>query len=199
MDIPVLPLLARSECVTLEAMLALLLLDHILGHRFVHVFEEIFFGQADHNWSFGGDLANLARPSAHIGARWNRIDRDADYEDVSMRVLHLPVLTQVLVATRVVNLNVDLLSPDVLDSVVDVEHGGLVLFREVVLEVVANQAGFADGRIANQHDFDRFRPICWDLSAISSYPRNCFTRIRCGCPCVLIALMKVLAVITSFI
>ena len=80
-----------------------------------------------------------------------------------------------LVAARIMDLDVDLLFLDVLDASIDVEHGGLVLLREVVLQIVANQAGLSNGRIANQNDFDGFGPVYRDLSAIISYPRDVIT------------------------
>ena len=92
MDIKVLPFLARSECVTLEALLGLLLLDHSLGDWLVHVLLQILFGQADYDGRLGDDLTDLIRPSGHVVTRWHRIDSDADNEHVSMRVLHLSVL-----------------------------------------------------------------------------------------------------------
>ena len=200
MDIKVLPFLARSECVTLEALLGFLLLDHSLGDRFVHVLLQILFGQADYDGRLGDDLTDLIRPSGHVVTGWHRIDSDADNEHVSMRVLHLSVLAQVLIAARIMDLDVDLLFLDVLDASIDVEHGGLVLLREVVLQIVANQAGLTNGRIANQYDFDGFGPVCRDLSTILSYPRDVLTWLSTGFIWLgLFIVVEVLAVTTCII
>ena len=105
-----------------------------------------------------------------------------------------------LVAASIMDLNVDLLFLDVLDASVDVEHGGLVLLREVVLQIVANQASLTNGRIANQYDFDGFGPVCRDLSAILSYPTNVFTWLSTGFIWLaLFIVVEVLAVTTCII
>ena len=89
-------------------------------------------------------MANLSCPSGHIVIGGNRIGSDTYNEDVSLPVLLLYILAQVLFSTRVMNLDVDLPFFDFLDVFVDVKNGGLGLFREVVLEVASNEAGFAN-------------------------------------------------------
>ena len=49
-----------------------------------------------------------------------------------------------LVTGRIVNLDLKLDLLHILDAPVDVQDGGLVLFRERVIEVVGDEAGFTD-------------------------------------------------------
>ena len=57
------------------------------------------------------------------------------------------------ITTGIVNLNLDLPLLYILDTLVDIQHGGLVFIGETILEVVANEAGLTYGCITNKNDF----------------------------------------------
>ena len=66
-----------------------------------------------------------------------------------MRILHLPRLNQIFIATCIMDLQFNLLFLDSLGSFVDVEHGWFVLLAEIVKQIVANQTGLSHGSVAN--------------------------------------------------
>ena len=57
-------------------------------------------------------------------------------------VLGLTIHTQMVITTRIVNLELYLAAFDVLRAPVHIQHGRLILFRELIMEVVVNQACF---------------------------------------------------------
>ena len=63
------------------------------------------------------------------------------------------------ISARIVDLELNLLLLDVLGASVDIEHGRLVILLEFVLKVVFNEAGLADGGVADEHNFDLLRPF----------------------------------------
>ena len=69
-----------------------------------------------------------------------------------------------LISAGIMNLNLDLRFLDSLGAAVDVKHCRLVVFAEAILNVVANEAGFADRGVADEHDFDLLRCIRINLS-----------------------------------
>ena len=56
------------------------------------------------------------------------------------------------------DLELNLLLLHVLGASENIKHGRLVVLSENVLEVVANKAGFADGGVADEHNFDHLWP-----------------------------------------
>ena len=69
-----------------------------------------------------------------------------------------------LISAGVMDLDLDLLFLDVFGAAEDIEDCRLVVFGEAILQVVANQAGFTDRSVANEHDFNLLRPIGIDFS-----------------------------------
>ena len=69
-----------------------------------------------------------------------------------------------LISAGVMDLNLDLGFLDVFDAAVDVKHRRLVVIREAILQVVANEAGFADRGVADEHDFYLLRCVRVELS-----------------------------------
>ena len=63
------------------------------------------------------------------------------------------------ISARIVDLELNLLLLDVLGASVDIKHGRLVILLEFVLKVVFNEAGLADGGVADEHNFDLLRPF----------------------------------------
>ena len=81
-------------------------------------------------------------------------------------VLGLTIGTQVFITTRIVDLKLYLAAFDVLRAPVHIQHGRLVLFRELIVEVVVNQACFTYGGISYENHLDLLWFTCW---------------FRCGC------------------
>ena len=55
-------------------------------------------------------------------------------------VLGLTIGTQMFITARIVNLKLNLAAIDVLRAPVHIQHGRLVLLRELIMEVVVDQA-----------------------------------------------------------
>lgn len=86
--------------------------------------------------------------------RVTAVYRDADHEYICFLELNLAIRAQVVISARIVDLELNLLLLDVLGASEDIEHGRLVIVCENVLEVVFNEAGLADGGVADEHNFD---------------------------------------------
>ena len=76
-------------------------------------------------------------------------------------VLGLTIGTQMFVTARIVNLKLNLASFDVLCAPVHIQHGRLVLLRELIMEVVANQARFTYGCISHENHLDLLCFTTW--------------------------------------
>ena len=72
-----------------------------------------------------------------------------------------------LISAGVMDLDLDLLFLDIFGAAEDIENCWLVVFGEAILQVVANQAGFADRSVANEHDLNLLRPIVINMTSIS--------------------------------
>ena len=59
-----------------------------------------------------------------------------------------------VITTRIVNLKLYLAAFDVLRAPVHIQYGRLVLVRELIMEVVMNQARFTYGSVSNENHFD---------------------------------------------
>ena len=79
-----------------------------------------------------------------------------------------------LIATRVLDLELDLLTLHILDPLVNVEHRGFILLVEDILEEVANETSFPNRGVASQHNFYGLGPVSshLDLSAIFRDPSH---------------------------
>ena len=76
-------------------------------------------------------------------------------------VLSLPIDTQVFISTRIVDLDLYLTTFDVLGAPVHIQHGRLVLLRELIMEIVANQARFTYGCISHENHLDLLCFTTW--------------------------------------
>ena len=94
------------------------------------------------------DALDFILPLFNAFIRSLAVDGDANNEDIGALVLGLPIDTQMLISTSIVDLNLYLTAFDVLGAPVDVQHGRLVTLRELIVEVVMNQARFSDGGVA---------------------------------------------------
>ena len=99
-------------------------------------------------------LIDLILPLADVVVRDHVIDGDAKHEDIGLLVLGLAIDTKMVIATRIVDLNLHLTAFDVLRAPVHIQYGRLVLIRELIMEVVMNQARFTYGCVSNENHFD---------------------------------------------
>ena len=143
MHIKVVPLLTRRQPMRLEPIIVLLGCDHSLGHGVVRVVKQVLLGQADHNGGAGDDTSDLTGPLGHIFAGFFGVYRDTDNEDVCAHILHFAVLGEGCVAARIVDLDLNLLLPDILRPAVQIEHGRLVILRKLIVQVVPYKARLA--------------------------------------------------------
>ena len=98
-------------------------------------------------------VLDLSLPLLDAGIWDLVIDGDTDHEDIGALVLGLPVDTQMVISTRIVDLNLYLTAFDVLCALVHIQHSRLILLRELIVEVVVDQARFTDGGVAHEDDF----------------------------------------------
>ena len=82
------------------------------------------------------------------------IGGDADHEDVGAHILGPAIDTEVLITTRIMDLNLYLLFLDIFGALVDVKYCRLVILRERIVEIVTDQARFTNGGVADEHYFD---------------------------------------------
>ena len=66
-----------------------------------------------------------------------------------------------LITTRIVDLKLYLAAFDVLRAPVHIQHGRLVLFRELIVQVVVNQARFTYGCISHENHLDLLCFTTW--------------------------------------
>ena len=99
------------------------------------------------------DTLDLSLPSLNALKRVYVVGAHANHEHVCTLVLSLTIDTEMSITTGIVNLNLDLPLLYILDTLVDIQHGGLVFIGETILEVVANEAGLTYGCITNKNDF----------------------------------------------
>ena len=59
-------------------------------------------------------------------------------------------------------LNIYLVSLDVLGASVDVQHGRLIVLRELIMEIVVNQTRFSDSSVAYEDHLDLFSAIIFN-------------------------------------
>ena len=69
-------------------------------------------------------------------------------------VLGLTIGSQMVITTRIVDLELHLTTFDVLGALVYIKHGRLVLLRELIVEIVVNQASFTNGGISYENHLD---------------------------------------------
>ena len=90
------------------------------------------------------------------------VDSDTYHEDIGALVLGLTIDIKVFIATRVMYLNIYLVSLDVLRASVDVQHGRLIVLRELVMEVVVNQTRFPDSSVAHEDQLNLLSTIIFN-------------------------------------
>ena len=61
-----------------------------------------------------------------------------------------------LIATRVMDFNVYLLSFDSLGSLINIKHCWFIIFRERVFKIVSNKAGLSHRGIADEYYLNQF-------------------------------------------
>ena len=81
------------------------------------------------------------------------IGGDADHEDVGAHILGSAIDTEVLITTRIMDLNLYLLFLDIFGALVDVKYCRLVILRERIVEIVTDQARFSNGGVTDEHYF----------------------------------------------
>ena len=167
MHIEVVPLLGASLAMALESLLILRLLNHFVSHRVVAHLLQVRLGEHQHHRHIRLNLLDLTLPPLDVLEGLWRVDRHADHKYVCILVLSRSIHAQVLISAGVMNLDLDLLFLDIFGAAEDIENCWLVVFGEAILQVVANQAGFADRSVANEHDLNLLRPIVINLTSVS--------------------------------
>ena len=97
---------------------------------FFQCFHEITLRQDEHDWLHCLNVLNLNFPSIHGLKRFLAVASYADHEAVGTSVLHLSVYAKMLITTCVVDLDLDLVLLDGLDSPINVQYRGFIVFRK---------------------------------------------------------------------
>ena len=103
-------------------------------------------------WSLLGDRPDLCLPLVNVFEGVLIVHSDADHEDVGVLVLDLAILGKVVITASVVDLEVDLLLVDALGSRVHIKHSWLIVLSKGVMQVVGDEARFADTSITDEHE-----------------------------------------------
>ena len=126
------------------------------GLLFYHVIEQVRLREHKNDRDLSADdgVLDLSLPLADAVVRDLVVDGAADHEDIGAMVLSLPIDTQVFISTRIVDLDLYLTAFDVLGAPVHIQHGRLVLLRELIVEVIVNQARFSDRGVSYENHLD---------------------------------------------
>ena len=160
MDVEVLPLSRGGFGGTLIVLFRLDLFELLQGDRLFNLPLEVALGEDQNYGLVLLDGLDLGPPLLNVLKRGAQVASHADHEAVGVLVLHLPVRAQVLVARRIVDLQIHLLLGDVLDAFVHVEHRRLVRLGERVVEVVGDHGRLAHRCVAHQHQLQLLLPAC---------------------------------------
>ena len=120
------------------------LLDLLIGHRIVNVFDQVGFSQDKHDWLMGLCDSDFILPVGDVVQAVAVVGGHANHENVSITVLRLSIDPKMLVSACIMNFDSYLLFLDVFRPSVDIQDGRLVILRETILQVIANQAGFTN-------------------------------------------------------
>jgi len=97
---------------------------------FFHCFHEIALRQDEHDWLHCLNVLNLHLPSIHGLERFLTIARNAYHEAIGTPVLYLSVYAKMLITTSVVDLDLDLVLLDGLDSSINVQYSRFIVLRK---------------------------------------------------------------------
>ena len=166
--VKVCPYLGAGLAVALKSSFHLCLLNLFIRDRVINYarFRKIRLRQHEHHRGSWLNILDLQLPIIYVFEGILRVDRHADHKYVGIFELRRTVHAQMLISAGVVDLNHDLGFLDVFDALVDVKHRRLVVIREAILQVVANEAGFADRGVADEHDFYLLRCVRIELSVL---------------------------------
>ena len=151
MDVEVAPLFRSSLRASLETHLLGRLYDVLLGDGFFDFILEIALRQDEHDGLRSLNILNLDLPSIHVLKRFFVVASYANHEAVRTPVLHFAVDAEVLITTRIVNLDLELVLVDGLDATIHVQYGRLIVFRERIVEVVSDETRLTDRCVSNKH------------------------------------------------
>ena len=151
MHVEITPLFWARLWTSLEAMRLRLLLDILESDTFIFFqwFHEITLRQDEHDWLHCLDVLNLNFPSIHRLKRFLAVASYADHEAVGTSVLHLSVNAKMLITTCVVDLDLDLVLLDGLDSPIHIQYRGFIVFRKWIVQIVSNETRFANRCVSN--------------------------------------------------
>ena len=151
MHVEIAPLFWACLRTSLEAVRLRFLLNILECDTFIvfHCFHEITLRQNEHDWLHRLNVLNLNLPSIHRLKWFLAVACYADHEAVGTPVLHLSVNAKMLITTCVVDLDLDLVLLDGLDSSIYVQYSRFIVLRKWIVQIVSNETRFTNRRVSN--------------------------------------------------
>ena len=150
-DIVILPGLRRRLNDCLQAHFVAFVLEVFQRDRVGSDKSEIAFGAYEHDRRVLANLPDLCAPALHAVQTDLVVDGHAEHEAVGPVVADLAVYTKVWIAAVVMDLELDLLTLELLGTAENIKYVRLVCLIEDLLLVVHDQTRLTHGAIADKH------------------------------------------------
>ena len=114
--------------------------DLVEGNWIIVYFDEILFGEDEHDRFLALDLLNFVAPLVDTFQTCSVVGCDTDHEGIGVLILYLTINTEMVISTRIVDLNLNLSLLQVFGTLVDIQYGRLVIVCVLILQIIGYQA-----------------------------------------------------------